>query len=88
MNAFLRKLHIYAQNWWFALTSWKKIKLAEDLGPCAHCKKPINPLRTYMYDWDGCVWHGRCAQWMLREELEFFRPVMKLAVPTEEDPRE
>ena len=73
MNKWLRKMHIFLQGFWFAATSWKHIKLAEDIGECCNCHEPINPLGRYLYDFgeDGLPWHGRCARWRLKRDREF-----------------
>lgn len=71
MNRTLRKLHIYFQGWWRALTAWRDIRLAEDLDSCAGCKKPIRALGRYLPDEDDRVWHYACAKRRLGESLEW-----------------
>ena len=67
MSDWLRKVHIYLQGFYKAATSWRRIRLAEDLGPCYQCKENVKPLDSYMHDWgdDPEIWHARCARWRL-----------------------
>ncbi len=71
MNNWLRKFHIYLQNFWRAAVSWKTIKLAEELGDCCLCLTPINPLGAYLPDSAGKIWHGDCAKSRLAMCNEF-----------------
>ena len=64
MSKRLRKLHIYLQGFWRVLRSWKQIKLAEDLGLCVECRRPIKPLDFYFRS-SRLVWHEDCVERVL-----------------------
>jgi len=64
-SKWLRKVHIYLQGFWRALHSWKRIRLAEDLGLCVECRFPIKPLDFYFRSHrlgGGSVWHEACVE--------------------------
>lgn len=68
MSKWLRKAHIYLQGFWRASRSWKKIKLAEDLGLCVECWVSIKPLDSYFSSsrlLDVKVWHEACVEQVL-----------------------